>query len=114
MEFSVKNCKVLRVTRVRSAVDRDYFLVGIKLDRVAFEKDLWILISHGLSWNRHVDFIISKAQKMLNLLYRTFKELTDVRTKKLLYITWVRSRLEYPSVVWSPHTKRNNTNLGQV
>ena len=103
------------MTRVRSAVDRDYFPGGIKLDRVAFEKDLWILISHGLSWNKHVDVITSKAQKMLNLLYRRCKEITDIRTKKLLYIiTWVRSRLEYPSVVWSLHTKRNNTNLGQV
>ena len=44
MEFNVKKCKVLRVTRVISAVDRDYFLGGFKLDRVAFEKDLWILI----------------------------------------------------------------------
>ena len=26
---------------------------------------------------------------------------------KLLYLTWVRSRLDYASVVWSPHTKRN-------
>ena len=44
MEFNVKKCKVLRVARVRSAVDRDYFPGGIKLDRVAFEKDLWILL----------------------------------------------------------------------
>ena len=27
------------MTRVRSAVDRDYFPGGIKLDRVTFEKD---------------------------------------------------------------------------
>ena len=110
----LKIVKVLRVARVRSAADRDYFLGGIKLDRVSFEKDLWILLSYDLSWNKLVDFISSKAQKMLNLLYRTCKEITDVRTKKLLHITWVRSRLEYPSVVWSLHTKRNNTNLRQV
>ena len=34
--------------------------------------------------------------------------------KKLLYIAWVRSRLEYASWVWSPHTKRNINNLEQV
>ena len=38
----------------------------------------------------------------------------NISTKKLLYIAWVRSRLEYASVVWSRHTKRNINNLEQV
>ena len=51
---------------------------------------------------------------MLNVLYRTCRDITDIGTKKLLYTAWVRSRLEYASVVWSPHTKRNINNLVQV
>ena len=51
---------------------------------------------------------------MLNVLYRTCRDITDIGTKKLLYTAWVRSRLEYASVVWSPHTKRNINNLEQV
>ena len=51
---------------------------------------------------------------MLNLLYRSCRDITDISTKKLLYIAWVRSRLEYASVVWSPHNKRNINNLEQV
>ena len=72
------------------------------------------LVSHDLSWNNHVDLISSKAQRMLNHLYRTSRDITDIGTKKLLYISWIRSRLEYASVVWSPHTKRNINNLEQV
>ena len=51
---------------------------------------------------------------MLNLLNRTCGDLTDIKTKKLLYITWVRSRLEYASVVWSPYTKINIVKLEQI
>ena len=60
-----KKCKVLRVASVRSAVDRpDYFLRGInKLDHVASEKDLGMLMSHDLSWNKHVHLITSKVQR---------------------------------------------------
>ena len=72
------------------------------------------LVSHDLSWNNHADLISLKAQRMLNLLYRTSRDITDIGTKKLLYIAWIRSRLEYASVVWSPHTKRNINNLEQV
>ena len=114
MDFNAKKCKVLRVARIRSIDYRDYYLGGIKLDGVDVEKDLGILVSHNLSWNNHVDVISSKAQKMLKVLYRTCKDINDIRTKKLLYIAWVCSRLEYPSVVWSPHTKRNINNLEQV
>ena len=105
MDFNARKCKVLRVARIRSIDDRDCYLGGIKLDRVDVEKDLGILVSHNLSWNNHVDVISSKAQKMLNVLYRACKDINDIRTKKLLYIAWVRSRLEYASMVWSPHTK---------
>ena len=110
MDFNAKKCKVLRVARIRSIDDRDYYLGGIKLDRVNVEKDSGILVSNNLSWNNHVDVISSKAQKMLNVLHRTCKDINDIRTKKLLYIAWVI----YASVVWSPHTKRNINNLEQV
>ena len=49
MEFNARKSKVLRVARIRSIDDRDYYLAGIKLDRVDVEKDLRVLVSHNLS-----------------------------------------------------------------
>ena len=114
MDFNTKKCKVLRVARIKSIDDRDYYLGGIKLDCVDVAKDLGILVRHNLTWKNHVNAISSKAHKMLNVLYRTCKDINDIRTKKLLYIAWVCSCLEYASVVWSPHTKRNINNIEQV
>ena len=61
MDFNARKCEVLRLARIRSIDDRDYYLGGVKLDRVDVEKDLGILVSHNLSWNNHVDVISSKA-----------------------------------------------------
>ena len=108
MEFNAKKCEVLKVARTRSIIDKDYYLSGTKLDRIDVKKDLGVL-----SWNNHVYLISSKAQIMLNLLYRTCRDITDISTKKLHYIAWVRSRLESASVVWSPHTKGNINNLNR-
>ena len=49
------------------------------------EKDQGVLVSHNLSWNNHVDLISSKAQRMLNVLYRTCRDINDISTRKLLY-----------------------------
>ena len=51
------------MARIKSIDNRDYYLGGIKLDRVDVEKDIRVLVSHNLSWNNHVDLISSKAQK---------------------------------------------------
>ena len=93
MEFNANECKVLRVAHRRSIIKKDYHLGGTKLDCIDVEKDLGVLVSHDLSWNNHVDLISSKAQRMLNLLYRTCRDITDNSTKKLLNIAWVRSQL---------------------
>ena len=52
MDFNTRMCKVLRGARIRSIDNRDCYLGGIKLDRVDVEKDLGILVSHTLSWNK--------------------------------------------------------------
>ena len=56
------------MARIRSIDDRDYYLGGIRLDRVDVEEDLGVLISHNFSWNNHVELISSKAQRRLNVL----------------------------------------------
>ena len=86
MEFNAKKCKVLRVARIRSINDRDYCLGGIKLNCVDVEKDLGVLVSHNLSWNDHVDLISTKAQRKLNVLYQTCRDINDISTKKLLFL----------------------------
>ena len=72
------------IARIKSILGRDYFLGGVKLERLHVEKDFGVLVSSDLSWNSHIDHITFKAQRMLNLLNRTCRDLTDIKTKKLL------------------------------
>ena len=43
---------------------------------------------------------------MLNLLYRTCKDISDISKKKLLYTTWDWQFLDYASVIWTPYTEQ--------
>ena len=93
------------MARIRSVDERDYYLGGIKLDHVDVEKDQGVLVSHNLSWNNHL--ISLKAQRMLNVLYRTCKDLMILLQRNYFILPgFVRA-----SVVWSPHTKRTPSTI---
>ena len=56
-------------------------------------KDLGIIISSDLSFNEHYRYITAQAFRVLGLLRRTFSESMNIREKKVLYISLVRSQL---------------------
>ena len=89
-------------------------VLNSELEEVKEFKDLGIITNHHLSWNPHIDYVVSKANRMLGLIKRTWKGLDDPKTLRTLYCSSVRSNLEYCSVVWSRYTKRNTDKLERV
>ena len=62
----------------------------------------------------YIDYVVSKANRMLGLIKRTCKGLDDPNALRTLYCSLVRSNLEYCSVVRSPYTKTNTDKLERV
>ena len=71
IRFNPSKCKVLTISRKKSPITYDYTLGTVKLIRVCNEKDLGVIASYELSWDLHINSIISKANKMLGVLKRT-------------------------------------------
>ena len=102
MNFNVKKCKIMKITKKIQPLTSSFFLENSELEEVKEFKDLGIITNHHLSWNPHIDYIVSKANRMLGLIKRTCKGLDDLKTLRTLYCSsLVRSNLEYCSVVWS-------------
>ena len=98
----------------KNIVDSVYTLNGSQIMCVTTEKDLGVHVSTKLSWNNHIDIIISKANKMLGMINRTCTNECDQKTLIILYKSLVRPQLEYASQVWSPYTKEKITALERV
>ena len=65
-------------------------------------KDLGVNLTANLDWSKHYKCILSKAYRMLNLLWRTFCSDNSCKVKKVLYLTLVRSQVTYCSPIWHP------------
>ena len=74
----------------------------MQLEHVAEEKDLGIIVTSTLSWDKHVNAIVSKANNLLGLLKRTCPQLTNVAVRRTLYLSLVKSQLCFGTQVWSP------------
>ena len=102
MKFNTGKCKVLTVTRKHEPFEFSYHLYGNELLVCKEEKDLGILVSSDLKWGPHIQKMVAKANRMLGLLKRTCLEITNVRVRRALFLTLVKSQLTYGSEVWCP------------
>lgn len=99
--LSPDKCCVISFTR-SPVISFSYSLCDTVIRRVSSVKDLGVWLDETLSFNTHVDYVISKANKSLGLIVRLSSDIRDPLCLKSLYCCWVRPSLEYAAVVWSP------------
>jgi hypothetical protein len=65
------------------------------LERVDSIADLGVILYNKMSFRSHIDLTIAKGSAMLGFIKRLSSEFRDPYTLKALYVSLVRSRLEY-------------------
>ena len=91
----------MRLTRKKTGEDNDYKLENENLEYVKTIKDLGT-VNYDVSRGTHITEITAKANRTLGLVKRVCSGLEDKTIRKYLYISLVRSQLEYSSELWSP------------
>jgi len=102
MEFHPDKCEVITISRKRNPVQYSYTLNGHQLKHYV-AKYLGVQISHDLRWDKHIDYITSKANSTLGFLRRNIN-IRNPQIKEHSYKTLVRPILEYSQSVCDPYT----------
>ena len=106
MKFHPSKCKVLAVSSrsTDSSSSFSYNLDGTVLEFVDSEKDLGVDITPKLNWTSQCNRIYSKACQQLGIVRRNRHIVIDVKSRRALYLSLVRSQFENCSIVWRPTT----------
>ena len=104
MKFNTDKCKILTIGRGKNQIQFQYKMEDRFLEVVSEFNDLGVSASGQLTWKFHIQNIISKANSTLGFIKRSVGFHAPLSVKKALYMSLVRSKLEYCSTVWSPHT----------
>ena len=111
MEFNVKKCKVIHVGHNNPG--RKYYMDGNELNEAKEEKDLGVFVEANMKPGKQCTAAAKSANFALGQLQRAF----HFRKKEHLvplYKTFVRPKLEYASLAWSPWYEKDKKQLEQV
>ena len=67
MEFKVKKCKLMHITKRKTPIPSDLHLNNDILELTSEFRDLGLVTKSNLSWSSHIDKISNKANKILGL-----------------------------------------------
>ena len=106
LKFHPKKCHVLSLGKLQNITyTHRYRLGGLELEHVFEEKDLGVTIDSKLNFEEHISSKVTKANALVGLIRRSFSFLNGTLFK-LLFVSHLRSHLEYCQPVWSPYLKK--------
>lgn len=102
LTLSIEKCQVISYGRKRSPIRFPYELSGTTLERVKCVRDLGVTLDEKLTFNCHLNDVISRANKQLGFVLKVSSGFKDPLTLKALYCALVRPILEFAAIVWCP------------
>lgn len=105
MNLNIDKCYSVGFTRKKQVTPSTYKVKDSYLKQTSEIKDLGIYLDNKLRFHCHIDKICKTAFKNLGFILRNSRDFNNPSTVIMLYNTFVRSGLEYCSVVWNPFYK---------
>lgn len=102
LSLNVNKCKHITFTKNVNIVSTSLSLSNKILEKVKVVKDLGIYLDSKLSFERHIDDIVSRSFRMLGFILRISRSFRSEETLKVLYFSLVRSIVEYATPIWNP------------
>ena len=113
LKFHPEKCVSMPVGKKSSDGDRLYCMDGHQLNKSACEKDLGMYIDQELSFEKHINSAVNKANRILAIARKTFDHI-DQDMFMLIYKGLIRPHLEYATSVWSPQLIKHIEDIENV
>lgn len=102
LQVNFSKCNTLSFCRKRSLLEYNYVLGCYNIAKVNKFCDLGVIFDSKLTFTDHIDSITSRASSRLGMIKRWTKEFHDPYVAKCLFVSLVRSILEYACPIWNP------------
>lgn len=105
LDLNVGKCCIISFSRSKLPLAYSYSLFGRPLSRVSEVRDLGILLAADFSFDKHIEQIIAKGNRLTGFVKRTCSDFTNLHSLLSLFTSLIRSNFEYCSIIWNPYFK---------
>ncbi len=112
MEFSSSKCHVMEIGKSKNRPRKTYKMGREKIKVAHEEKDLGVKMQNTLSPEKHINRLFGEAYKMLQNIKTSFNFIDKKMMRKITIM--IRPKLEYASMAWSPHKKKEIRKLKRI
>jgi ribonuclease P/MRP protein subunit RPP40 len=105
LQLNVSKCSVMSFTKNTSnCIGFDYNIHNTNLAKKSEMCDLGVIFDSKLSFSAHINELYAKSTKLLGFIFRTCSDFKNTNTILTLFNSLIRSKLEYASTIWNPHS----------
>lgn len=114
LQMNVAKCKVISYSRCRNPILFNYTFNSSTLQRCDSIRDLGVVFDSRLTFHDHISHISACSMRMLGFIIRNSYLFSNELALKCLYFSFVRSKLEYCSLVWYPYYNVQKNQLESI
>lgn len=103
LHFNIDKCNVISLSKISAPIIVNYTLAEQLIMRVEEIRDLGITIDCRFRFVSHIQKTIASARQTIGFIKRISSGQFDQHVLRLLYTAYVRSKLEFGSVLWDPY-----------
>lgn len=101
--FNKSKCAIFSAFRTVTSINATYKLEDHVIERKEVIRDLGIPFDHKFTFGYHIEQLTSHSRQMIGYIHRISNGRFTKETLKILYLSYVRSKLEFASTIWSPY-----------
>lgn len=103
LDLNLDKCFIINFYNNKNPKLFDYKVGNCVLNNTESTKDLGVMLDYRLNFKSHIDYVSSKAIKIIGFIKKFTADFNDISSIIYLYKALALPTLLYASPIWSPH-----------
>src|ERR1700743_1604393 len=114
LHFNPDKCFVITIRRIVDFINTSYMIGSHTIERKELMRDLGLLIDPKCTFAAHMEQSTNKARQSMGYIKKISNGQFGTRALKVLYTSYIRSKLEFGSVIWDPYQEVYSDDIESV